>query len=87
MLRFLKSCLMSDNYYDRSSRWRFDSDGNFLYSKRRNIDSNIERDGYWYTNLNEWEIHSQIHLKEESDREFELMWSELEKDIEEIKKK
>lgn len=34
-----------ENYYDNSSNWVFDSDGNYLYSQRRKFNPNIERDG------------------------------------------
>ena len=76
---------MSDNYYDRTSNWVFDSDGNYLYSKRGDFNPNIEREGYWYTNTKEWEKRYQDHLKEESERDFETMWRSLENDIKKSK--
>ena len=52
---------MSDNYYDNSSRWVFDSDGNFLHSKRREFNPSLERDGYWNTNQKEWDEKHQLY--------------------------
>ena len=34
-----------ESYYDNSHRWVYDKDGNYLYSKRRTLNPNIERDG------------------------------------------
>jgi len=34
-----------ESYYDNTHRWVFDSDGEFLHSKRRVFNPNIERDG------------------------------------------
>jgi hypothetical protein len=34
-----------ESYYDNSHRWVYDTDGNYLYSKRRTLNPNIERDG------------------------------------------
>lgn len=73
---------MSDNYYDRSSSWVYDSDGNYLHSKRSIINPNTEREGYWYTNPKEWDKRYQEHLKEESDKELDSMWKELEDEVE-----
>lgn len=42
-----------ENYYDNSSRWVFDSDGEFLHSKRRVFNPNIEREGYFFSNTKE----------------------------------
>ena len=55
---------MSENYYDRSSRWVFDSDGNYLHSKGSKFNPNIEREGYHYTNEKEWEKRFEQHQKE-----------------------
>lgn len=55
---------MSDNYYDNSSRWVFDSDGNFLHSKRREFNPVLERDGYFYTNKKEWDEKFEQHQLE-----------------------
>lgn len=55
---------MSDNYYDNSSRWVFDSDGNFLHSKRREFNPSLERDGYFYTNEKEWDEKFEQHQLE-----------------------
>ena len=38
-----------ENYYNNSSRWVFDSDGNYLHSKRGTYNPNIERDGIFFT--------------------------------------
>lgn len=75
---------MSDNYYDNSSNWVFDGDGNYLYTKRRGYDPNIERNGYWYTNQKEWDEKHQLYLREESNKEFESMWKSLENDIKSV---
>ena len=42
-----------ENYYDNSSNWVFDSDGNYLHSKRRKFNPHIERDGYFFSNTKE----------------------------------
>ena len=55
---------MSDNYYDNSSRWVFDSDGNFLHSKRGEFNPSLERDGYFYTNEKEWDEKFEQHQLE-----------------------
>lgn len=55
---------MSDNYYDNSSRWVFDSDGNFLHSKRIEFNPSLERDGYFYTNEKEWDEKFEQHQLE-----------------------
>ena len=34
-----------ESYYDNSHRWVYDTYGNYLYSKRRTLNPNIERDG------------------------------------------
>lgn len=34
-----------ESFYDNSHRWVYDTDGNYLYSKRRTLNPNIERDG------------------------------------------
>jgi hypothetical protein len=34
-----------ESYYDNSHRWVYDTNGNYLYSKRRTLNPNIERDG------------------------------------------
>ena len=34
-----------ENYFDNSHRWVFDRDGNYLHSKRKTLNPNIERDG------------------------------------------
>ena len=33
-----------ESYYDNSHRWVYDTDGNYLHSKRRTLNPNIERD-------------------------------------------
>ena len=40
-----------ENYYDNSSRWVFDSDGNYLHSKRTNYNPNILREGYFFSDV------------------------------------
>jgi hypothetical protein len=37
-----------ESYYDNSHRWVYDTDGNYLYSKRRTLNPNIERDGIFF---------------------------------------
>ena len=39
-----------ENYYDNSSRWVFDSDGNYLHSKRNTYNTNLHREGIFFTN-------------------------------------
>ena len=34
-----------ESYHDNSHRWVYDTDGNYLYSKRRTLNPNIEREG------------------------------------------
>lgn len=34
-----------ESYYDNSHRWVYDTNGNYLYSKRRTLNPNIEREG------------------------------------------
>ncbi len=33
-----------ENYYNNSSRWVFDSDGNYLHSKRNTYNPNLHRE-------------------------------------------
>ena len=40
-----------ENYYNNSSRWEFDSDGNYLHSKRTNNNPNTIREGYLFVRL------------------------------------
>ena len=40
-----------ENYYDNSSRWVFDSDGNYLHSKRTNNNPNTIREGYFFSDV------------------------------------
>lgn len=42
-----------ENYYDNSQRWVFDSDGNFLHSKRNTNNPNIQRDGIFFSDENQ----------------------------------
>ena len=56
---------MSDNYYDRTSNWVFDSDGNYLHSRRRNYEPHIEREGYFFHDLREEE---ELLRKEEMEK-------------------
>ena len=37
-----------ENYYDNSSRWVFDSDGNYLHSKSNTYEPHIHREGYFF---------------------------------------
>jgi len=50
-----------ETYYDNSSRWVFDSDGNYLHSKRSNHNPHIERDGYFFSNT-----ERDIYIKEDN---------------------
>ena len=38
-----------ENYYNNSSRWVFDSDGNYLHSKRNTYNPNLHREGIFFT--------------------------------------
>ena len=38
-----------ENYYNNSSRWVFDSDGNYLHSKRNTHNTNLHREGIFFT--------------------------------------
>ena len=38
-----------ESYYNNSSRWVFDSDGNYLHSKRTNYNPNLHREGIFFT--------------------------------------
>ena len=40
-----------ENYYDKSNRWVYDTDGNFLHSKRMNYNPNILREGYFFSDV------------------------------------
>jgi hypothetical protein len=69
-----------ESYYDKSSRWVFDSDGNFLHSKRKSFNPNIERESYFFKNLelDEEEYHRYLYergttsLKNENRKEIKL---------------
>ena len=39
-----------ENYYNNSSRWVFDSDGNYLHAKRNTYNTNLHREGIFFTN-------------------------------------
>lgn len=55
---------MSENYFNNRSNWVFDTDGNFLHSRRKKSNPFIERDGYFYTNEKEWDEEFEKHIKE-----------------------
>ena len=38
-----------ENYYDNTNRWVFDSDGNFLHSKRKEYNPNIQREDMFFS--------------------------------------
>lgn len=38
-----------ENYYNNSSRWVFDSDGNYLHSKRNTYNTNLHRESIFFT--------------------------------------
>lgn len=38
-----------ENYFDNSSRWVFDSEGNYLHSKRTIHNPNIQREGIFFS--------------------------------------
>lgn len=38
-----------ENYYNNTHRWVFDSDGNYLHSKRGTYNPKIERDGIFFS--------------------------------------
>ena len=40
-----------ESYYDNSHRWVYDTDGNYLHSKRRTLNPNIERDGIFISDI------------------------------------
>ena len=69
-----------ESYYDKSSRWVFDRDGNFLHSKRKSFNPNIERESYFFKNVevDEEEYHRYLYergttsLKNENRKEIEL---------------
>ena len=52
-----------ENYYDNSSNWVFDTDGNYLYTSRKKFNPHIERDGYFFSNTK-----GDIYIKEEQPR-------------------
>ena len=55
-----------ENYYDNSHRWVFDSDGNYLHSKGRTLNPNIEREGIFISNTKkeEEEYSEYLYRKE-----------------------
>jgi len=55
-----------ETYYDNSSRWVFDSDGNYLHSRRRTFNPNLERDGMFVsdTKKEEQEYLEYLYRKE-----------------------
>lgn len=67
-----------ENYYDNSSRWVFDSDGNYLHSKRNTYEPHIQREGYFLIDTkveeSEWErylLNENNLVKEEHIKEHE----------------
>tara|TARA_B110000967_G_scaffold198535_1_gene231701 strand:+ start:305 stop:478 length:174 start_codon:yes stop_codon:yes gene_type:complete len=42
---------MNENYYNNTHQWVFDTDGNFLHSKRTNCNPNILREGYFFSDV------------------------------------
>ena len=42
---------MNENYYNNTHQWEFDTDGNFLHSKRTNYNPNILREGYFFSDI------------------------------------
>jgi|TARA_B110000259_G_C13723904_1_gene285614 hypothetical protein len=42
---------MNENYYNNTHQWVFDTDGNFLHSKRTNYNPNILREGYFFSDV------------------------------------
>ncbi len=55
-----------ESYYDNSHRWVYDTDGNYLYSKRRTLNPNIERDGIFisYNKKEQEEYLEYLYRKE-----------------------
>ena len=49
-----------ENYYDNSSRWVFDSDGNYLHSKRKTYNPNLHREGIFFSDSKKEEDSSEI---------------------------
>ena len=53
-----------ENYYDKSNRWVYDTDGNFLHSKRMNYNPNILREGYFFSDVKTEEEEEYLYRKE-----------------------
>ena len=54
-----------DNYYNNTHRWVFDTDGNYLHSKRTNYNPYILRDGYFFSDTKMEEEYSEYLYKKE----------------------
>ncbi|MDB4773143.1 hypothetical protein OAG30_00160 [Flavobacteriaceae bacterium] len=56
-----------ESYYDNSHRWVYDTDGNYLYSKRRTLNPNIEREGIFISDTKkEQEEYSEYLYRKEN---------------------
>ena len=53
-----------DNYYDNSQRWVYDSDGNYLHSNRNESESNLQREGYFFSDVKMDKIEYERYLLE-----------------------
>ena len=67
-----------ENYYDNSLRWVFDSDGNYLHSRRTTYEPHIHREGYFFIDTkveeSDWErylLNENNLVKEEHRKEHE----------------
>lgn len=58
---------MSENYYNRSRV--YDRDGNFLHMDTRDDTSSIEREGYFFTDVDEQLNEEYIHYEIEKEKE------------------
>ena len=56
-----------ENYYDNSHRWVYDTDGNYLHSKRRILNPNIKREGIFISDTKkEQEEYSEYLYRKEN---------------------
>ena len=53
-----------ENYYDNSQRWVYDLDGNYLHSNRNESESNLQREGYFFSDVKMDKIEYELYLLE-----------------------
>lgn len=57
------------NYFDRSSNWVFDKEGNYLYTDFGGGNPNIIREGYFFCDIEEQMNEEYRHYEEQKEKQ------------------